>query len=122
MRTGPLNYVRGNPRFWFTTTIAARHELSLALKLSMRTKKRIARFNTVQAEIGLAIAQLRIEAGYETTKEFTSRFDLPEIQYWRIENGKANLTLKSIYRILEVHNVDFFEFFHSIKVKAVQER
>ncbi len=88
----------------------------------MRTKKRIARFNTVQAEIGLAIAQLRIEAGYETTKEFTSRFDLPEIQYWRIENGKANLTLKSIYRILEVHNVDFFEFFHSIKVKAVQER
>jgi hypothetical protein len=81
----------------------------------MKTKKRIARFKDVQVEIGMAIAQLRIEAGYATTKEFTSLHDLPEIQYWRIENGKANLTMKSIYRILEVHNVDFFEFFQSIR-------
>jgi transcriptional regulator with XRE-family HTH domain len=86
----------------------------------MRTrtaKKRTTLFANVQVEIGVAIKELRTQAGYESANDFARRFDLPEIQYWRIERGKANLTLKSIHKILEIHRVDFFRFFGAIEKK-----
>jgi transcriptional regulator with XRE-family HTH domain len=62
-------------------------------------------------EIGNRLAEIREKKGYSTIKEFTSRHDLPEIQYWRMEKGKANITLKSLVRILSIHKVSLHEFF-----------
>ena len=39
------------------------------------------------------------------------RYDLPEIQYWRMERGKANITLKSLSRILHIHRLTLHDFF-----------
>jgi transcriptional regulator with XRE-family HTH domain len=68
-------------------------------------------FNRVLTVVGLRLAELREKKGYTTLKEFAEKYDLPQIQYWRMEKGKANITLKSLARILRVHNMSLQEFF-----------
>ncbi len=67
-------------------------------------------------DVGAKLTELREEKGYDTIKEFVTKFDLPEIQYWRIEKGKANITFKSLIKILSIHKLtprDFFEILHN---------
>lgn len=68
-------------------------------------------FHVMLAAIGGRLAELRMKKGYSTIKEFAEHFDLPEIQYWRIEKGKSNITLKSLARILKIHRVSIPDFF-----------
>ena len=68
-------------------------------------------FKNLLTEIGACLADLRVKKGYPTIKAFTERYDLPEIQYWRIEKGKANITLKSLSRILRIHRLSLHDFF-----------
>lgn len=74
----------------------------------MKTTKAL---KTVLSNIGVRLAELRIKKGYSTIKDFAQRYDLPEIQYWRIEKGKANVTLKSLVKILKIHGLSLQEFF-----------
>jgi transcriptional regulator with XRE-family HTH domain len=67
--------------------------------------------NIVMEQIGIALAQLRLSKGYDSIKDFTSEFGLPMIQYWRIEKGKANVTLKSLYKLLAIHSLSLQQFF-----------
>ncbi|HEY9487671.1 MAG TPA: helix-turn-helix transcriptional regulator [Chryseosolibacter sp.] len=76
-------------------------------------------FKNILVTVGASLAELRIKKGYPTIKAFAERYDLPEIQYWRIEKGKANTTLKSLSRILHIHRVTLYEFFCMIEVKKV---
>ena len=68
-------------------------------------------FKNLLAEIGSCLAELRVKKGYPTIKAFVERYDLPEIQYWRMEKGKANITLKSLSRILAIHRLSLHDFF-----------
>ncbi|MDQ2656215.1 MAG: helix-turn-helix domain-containing protein [Bacteroidota bacterium] len=68
-------------------------------------------FKSLLTEIGACLAELRLKKGYPTIKSFTERYDLPEIQYWRMERGKANITLKSLSRILHIHRLTLHDFF-----------
>ena len=68
-------------------------------------------FKNMLIDIGTCLADLRIKKGYSTIKAFAERYDLPEIQYWRIEKGKANITLKSLSKILSIHRLSVYEFF-----------
>lgn len=61
--------------------------------------------------LGEKLAELRMKKGYGTLKEFTLKYDLPQIQYWRIEKGKANVTIKTLVKILAIHNLTLHEFF-----------
>ena len=61
--------------------------------------------------VGTILAELREKKGFSTIKEFADRYDLPAIQYWRIEKGKANITLRSLFKILTIHNLSFHDFF-----------
>ena len=74
----------------------------------MRTDKA---FKNILAEVGNQLALLRVKKGYPTIKSFAQKYDLPEIQYWRIERGKANITLKSLSRILNIHRLTLHDFF-----------
>ncbi len=65
----------------------------------------------ILASVGTTLAELRIKKGYPTIKEFARRYDLPEIQYWRMERGRTNITLKSLMRILAIHKITIQEFF-----------
>jgi hypothetical protein len=77
-------------------------------KLIMKSTKG---FNTMLAQVGSRLADLRIKKGFPTIKEFTVKYGLPEIQYWRMEKGKANITLKSLVKVLSIHNINLQEFF-----------
>jgi transcriptional regulator with XRE-family HTH domain len=68
-------------------------------------------FKTMLAVVGERLAELRVKKGYSTIKEFTQKYDLPQIQYWRMEKGKANITLKSLVKILTIHKVSLPDFF-----------
>jgi transcriptional regulator with XRE-family HTH domain len=61
--------------------------------------------------VGIHLTELRIKKGYSTIREFAQKYDLPEIQYWRMERGKANITLKSLAKILKIHHLSVQEFF-----------
>jgi len=67
--------------------------------------------DTLLKEIGEQLGKLRRRKGYATIKEFAKKYKLPAIQYWRIEKGKANVTIKSLGRILAIHRVSFDKFF-----------
>lgn len=65
----------------------------------------------LQKTIGMQLGKLRMKKGFNTIKEFATKYRLPAIQYWRIEKGKANLTIKSLGRILAIHKISFADFF-----------
>jgi transcriptional regulator with XRE-family HTH domain len=68
-------------------------------------------YNRILTAIGSRLAEMRENKGYSTIKEFTAKFDLPEVQYWRMEKGKANLTMKSLVKVLSIHKVPLEDFF-----------
>ena len=63
------------------------------------------------AEIGERLTELRRKKGYTSYETFAFDHGLPRVHYWRIEKGKANITFKSLMRILAIHNLTFEEFF-----------
>jgi transcriptional regulator with XRE-family HTH domain len=74
----------------------------------MRTEKG---FRNTLVNVGNHLAELRRKKGFDTIKEFAGKYDLPEVQYWRIEKGKANVTLRSLTKILAIHRVSLQDFF-----------
>jgi hypothetical protein len=69
------------------------------------------KFNQLLQRIGCGLSILRTNKGYETIKEFALQNNLPFIQYWRIEKGKANITFKTLVTVLTIHGITFDEFF-----------
>lgn len=69
---------------------------------------------TTQLSIGAELALMRREKGFDTVKAFAKRYRLPAIQYWRMEKGKSNITLKSLIRVLNIHKVPVSIFFMRI--------
>ena len=61
--------------------------------------------------IGSRLTELRKQKGYSSHEDFAYDYDLPRVQYWRIEKGKANVTIKSLYRILAIHKLSVDDFF-----------
>ncbi len=55
--------------------------------------------------------ELRKKKGYTSHEDFAFDHDIPRVQYWRIEKGKTNLTLKSLIRLLSIHKMTVEEFF-----------
>jgi transcriptional regulator with XRE-family HTH domain len=71
--------------------------------------------------IGKQLVLLRKKKGYKSHETFCYDFDLPRMQYWRMENGKTNVTLKSLYRVLEIHNISVEDFFSSLTAVSEKE-
>jgi hypothetical protein len=63
------------------------------------------------ATIGQKLRELRIDLGYATIKDFANDHKLPLIQYWRIEKGKSNITIKTLMNVLSIHRVSVNDFF-----------
>jgi transcriptional regulator with XRE-family HTH domain len=62
-------------------------------------------------KIGAALGELRQKQGYASIKEFAEDNQLSLIQYWRIEKGKANITIKTLTNLLAIHKVTIDDFF-----------
>lgn len=61
--------------------------------------------------IGSKLTELRKQKGYTSHEDFAYDFDIPRVQYWRIEKGKTNVTVKSLCKILTIHKITLEEFF-----------
>ncbi len=67
-------------------------------------------------EIGERLKLLRIKKGFTSYESFAIDNDLSRMQYWRIEKGKTNITLRSLINLLNIHEITVDDFF-KIKVK-----
>ena len=70
-------------------------------------------------EIGDKLKHLRLKNGYSSYENFAVEHDLSRMQYWRIEKGLTNLTIRSLVKILNIHKVrleDFFLRFHLYQI------
>jgi len=62
--------------------------------------------------IAKKIKELRINANYTSAESFSYDNELNRVQYWRVENG-ANITLKTLLKILDIHKITLSDFFAS---------
>jgi hypothetical protein len=70
--------------------------------------------NDTLETVGKKLLELRIKKGYTSHVDFAADHDLPRIQYWRMEKGRANVTLKSLDKILAIHNLSIQDLFKEI--------
>lgn len=64
--------------------------------------------------VGLKLTELRKQKGYTSHEDFALDHDIPRVQYWRIEKGQTNVTMKSLVRLLKIHKLTVEEFFSSL--------
>lgn len=69
-------------------------------------------------EIGLRFKKLRTDEHYTSYEHFAIENDLSRMHYWKIEKGKANITIKTLLKILTIHNCSIEDFF---KIDAKDE-
>jgi transcriptional regulator with XRE-family HTH domain len=64
--------------------------------------------------IGRKLTELRKKKGYTSHEDFAFDHDIPRVQYWRLEKGQTNLTMKSLIKLLTIHGLTAEEFFHTL--------
>ena len=82
----------------------------------VKTNENVEEFNRIKVSIGLKIKSLRVEAGYKSYEVFAWENNLSRIQYWKMEQG-TNCTLKSLHKILQIHELSFQDFFNKLEDK-----
>ena len=70
-------------------------------------------FESLKIKIGKELKRLRISAGYKSYEVFAWDNKISRIQYWKMEKG-TNCKLKSLNRVLDVHNLRMDAFFKSL--------
>jgi len=76
-------------------------------------------------EIGNKLKNLRVKNGYSSYENFAVEHELSRMQYWRIEKGLTNLTIRSLVNILNIHKISIEDFFlvldmNKLDVKATK--
>ncbi len=72
-------------------------------------------------QIGLRIKELRLNKGYSSAEIFAYEHGLNRVSYWRMEKG-CNITLTSLLRILDIHNITLQEFFSDFDMPQSQAK
>ena len=60
------------------------------------------------------IKALRLKAGFTNYETFAFTNDINRVQYYRIEKGQ-NITLKTLIKVLKIHNLTLQEFFKDLE-------
>jgi transcriptional regulator with XRE-family HTH domain len=79
-----------------------------------KTKKEIQKpdeFEVFLQKVGARMRQLRIERGYSNYEHFAYDNDISRSQYGKYEQGKDDLRLSSLYRVISSFNITIEEFF-----------
>jgi transcriptional regulator with XRE-family HTH domain len=64
-------------------------------------------------KIASKIKELRLKKGFTSHEQFAWEYNINRVQYWRIEKG-SNITLSSLLRILDIHQVSLSDFFKDL--------
>jgi transcriptional regulator with XRE-family HTH domain len=67
----------------------------------------------VLKKIGNRLKKLREDKGFTSYEHFAIEHDLSRMHYWKIEKGKANITIRTLLKILALHKTTIIEFFAS---------
>ena len=70
-------------------------------------------FESLKTNIGSELKRLRVNAGYKSYEVFAWDNKISRIQYWKMEKG-TNCTLKSLKRVLDIHDMRMDTFFNSL--------
>lgn len=62
-------------------------------------------------KIGDKLKKLRIKKGFSSYEKFAIEYGLSRMHYWRIEEGKTNITIRSLITILSIHKISIEKFF-----------
>jgi transcriptional regulator with XRE-family HTH domain len=65
------------------------------------------------AQIAEKIKSLRIEKGFTSHESFAYEYEFNRSYYWRVEKGQ-NITLKTLLRVLAIHELSLEEFFKGL--------
>jgi hypothetical protein len=65
-------------------------------------------------KIAQKLKQMRLDKGYTSYETFAWENEINRVQYWRIEKG-SNITLTSLMKVLDIHNVSLKDFFEDIE-------
>ncbi len=63
--------------------------------------------------VSTKLKELRKDRGYTSYETFALDNGLDRKQYWRVENG-SNITIKTLVKILEIHDRSLPSFFRDI--------
>jgi transcriptional regulator with XRE-family HTH domain len=72
--------------------------------------------------IGDKVTDLRKKKGYSSYESFAYDHDIPRMQYWRVENGKTNLTLKTLHTVLAIHELTIEDFFAQMQKETKKSK
>ena len=65
----------------------------------------------IRKQTGKLLRKLRIQAGFTCYESFAFEHKLSRIQYWRMESGNTNYTIKSLIKILNIHGICYYTEF-----------
>jgi hypothetical protein len=72
--------------------------------------------------IARVFINLRKEKGYSSYEAFAFDHDLPRAQYWRVETGRHNLTLRTLMRLLIIHKLTLSEFIDLVSIELTHNK
>lgn len=64
-------------------------------------------------QVAEKIKALRIQKGFTSYENFAFSHEINRVQYYRIEKGQ-NITLKTLIKVLKIHNLTLREFFSEL--------
>lgn len=70
-------------------------------------------------EIGNRLKSLRVKSGYSSYENFAVEHELSRMQYWRIEKGLTNITLRSLIKLLNIHKISIEDFFLGLRLSKM---
>jgi len=81
--------------------------------IKMEKVEKLDEFEILKTNIGVKLKKLRVNAGYKSYEVFAWDNKISRIQYWKMEKG-TNCTLKSLKRVLDIHDTRMDDFFNSL--------
>ncbi|OUJ69882.1 hypothetical protein [Hymenobacter crusticola] len=64
-------------------------------------------------QVAAKLRRLRLAAGYKSYETFAFEHELSRVSYGKHEKG-SNITMKSLLRLLDIHQLTLTEFFADI--------
>lgn len=80
----------------------------------MASVKQEEALSSLLKRIGLKLTELRKQKGYTSHEDFAHDHEIPRVQYWRLEKGQTNVTMKSLIKLLAIHKLTVEEFFGNL--------
>ncbi|MEQ8469671.1 MAG: helix-turn-helix transcriptional regulator [Marinoscillum sp.] len=72
-------------------------------------------FDNCIKKIGQRLRKLRAEKGYNSYVDFAMEAEIQPKQYWKLEAGTANFTIRTLLRVLAVYDLSLEEFFSQME-------